>query len=234
MMLANQTWERRRPYMKRAIELDLARNPGEPYSVVEIGSWAGESAILWADAIRDHNEGVGRVVCVDPWLPYFSDTDVDRAPKLAQMEDALKNNEIYRLFLHNVRASGHERRVEPQRGKSDDVLPQLGEQEFDLVFVDGLHTYSQVIKDLHNSDRLVRQGGLLCGDDLELQDHEVDRELTRQNKEIDCILDERSNEHYHPGVTLAVSEFFGCEVSAYEGFWLMRKTASGWAKVDLG
>ncbi|MBI3441414.1 MAG: hypothetical protein HY052_06395, partial [Proteobacteria bacterium] len=38
--------------------------------------------------------------------------------------------------------------------------------------------------------------------------------------------------YYHPGVTLAVAEVFG-EVSAWEGFWAMRKTEYGWIKVNL-
>src|SRR5690348_4877464 len=45
-----------------------------PLNILEIGSWAGASAISWALALRDTRHP-GRITCVDPWEPYFSEVD---------------------------------------------------------------------------------------------------------------------------------------------------------------
>ena len=78
-----------------------------PIRVLEIGSWAGSSAIAWANALRKSGKG-GSIVCVDPWIPYAS------APR--SMDDALYDDMIYRLFQHNVRVSGVESMIEVRRG----------------------------------------------------------------------------------------------------------------------
>ena len=150
------------------------------------------------------------------------------------MEKALKNQKIFNLFVHNIAAAQHDDIIKVYRGYSDEVLPTLRDNQFNLVFVDGSHSYSQVIKDLKNCRRLVCNGGILCGDDLELQKHEINlKDAEEKKNKDDCILDERSNTYFHPGVTLAVGEFFGGKVSNFEGFWAMGKTISGWEKVEL-
>src|SRR5262245_33798859 len=38
--------------------------------MIEVGSWAGQSTVLWAQAIHElHIQG--KLIVVDPWLPYF-------------------------------------------------------------------------------------------------------------------------------------------------------------------
>ncbi len=78
----------------------------------------------------------------------------------------------------------------------------------------------------------------MCGDDLELQVSEINLENAKKNIDSDFIPDPKTNNWFHPGVTLAVGEFFG-EVSVWEGFWAMRKRGASWEKVvweelDLG
>jgi hypothetical protein len=75
-------------------------------------------------------------------------------------------------------------------------------------------------------------GGYICGDDLELQMGEVDRNLASAHRDKDLVRDASTGTDFHPGVTLAVGEFFG-EVSAYAGFWVMQKAGGAWRKVAL-
>lgn len=68
---------------------------------------------------------------------------------------------------------------------------------------------------------------------MELQRDEIDIMYAKENREKDYILDAKTTKPFHPGVTFAVWEFFGGEVSSWDGFWAMRKTESGWQKIIL-
>ncbi len=200
--------------------------------ILEVGAWAGWSAIVWAKALKDSKQNAGAVVCVDPWTSYL-DLAANRTPVYRAMEAATKRDAIVRLFYHNVRASGYAAAVHPFRGTSDCCLPMLRDGWFHLVFIDGDHSYAAVKRDLENAGRLVCDGGLLCGDDLDLQFEDLDAERLREDLHCDYALDPKSKERFHPGVTLAVWEFFRQRVSSWDGLWAMRKVGNGWKSVEL-
>jgi predicted O-methyltransferase YrrM len=180
-----------------------------PIRVLEIGSWAGSSAIAWANALRESGNG-GSIVCVDPWIPYAS------APR--SMDDALYDDMIYRLFQHNVRVSGVESMIEVRRGDSRAVLGTLATASFDVAYIDGDHSYAVVHSDIAQSIRITRPGGVVCGDDLERQRHELPDDLYA-----DAFASGEDFIHgFHPGVTRAVAEHFG-PVPAWDGFWAVSK-----------
>ena len=52
--------------------------------------------------------------------------------------------------------------------------------------------------------------------------HEVDGDFARAQTTADWLVDAKSGQGYHPGVTVAVAEGFG-QVSSYGGYWLMRR-----------
>lgn len=224
----------RHPLMSLLVKLECSNQSGKPFRILEIGSWAGASAVTWADAIKKYNSGNGCLVCVDGWVPYIHTQGIGDVYDI--MTDALRKNTIYSLFENNIQATGHSDIVRTFKGNSEDVLPFLKDQSFEVVYIDGSHAYSNAIKDLENSARLVVDGGILCGDDLELQIDQIDIENAKANQEKDCIVDPKSGGHFHPGVTLAVAKFFGGGseiVSNYSGFWAMRKSGQTWEKVNL-
>ncbi|MBI4370354.1 MAG: class I SAM-dependent methyltransferase [Elusimicrobia bacterium] len=222
----------RAAWLAKCARAELKNFKNHEFRILEIGSWAGSSAVIWARAIK--NSAVkGSVLCVDPWEPYINQENIGCSQTPLVMERALQKGQIYELFLHNIRACGMEDIVQHRKGPSDQVLPTLSEQTFHIVYIDGSHFYSQVIKDLENSERLIIEGGILCGDDLDLQRHEIVVAHAQENRERDYIRDLKLDKPFHPGVTLAVAEFFGGEVSCYEGFWAMRKTKFGWQKIYL-
>ena len=200
--------------------------------VLEVGSWAGWSAIVWAQALKDCGQQTGAVVCVDPWTSYL-DLNANRTPVYRAMAAATKRDAIVRLFYHNVRTAGHATAVHPFRGTSDCCLPMLRDMAFHLVFIDGDHSYAAVKRDLENASRLVSDGGVLCGDDLELQFPDLDEAKLREDLHCDYPLDPKTKGRFHPGVTLSVWEFFGQRVSGWDGLWAMRKAGSAWKPVDL-
>jgi Flp pilus assembly protein TadD/predicted O-methyltransferase YrrM len=224
----------RHAIMQRMVQEECRSRAESPFHILEIGSWAGGSAITWAEALKKVHAGRGRVVCVDPWRVYFDPARLDPTgfAVYQEMAEALQKDEIFPLFLHNIRAAGHDDLILPFRGASEDVLPLFREGTFDMLFVDGDHAYQEVRKDLSRAAALVREGGILCGDDLERQLYQLDAAQARQQQENDYVLDPASGIYYHPGVTLAVGEFFG-EVSCWEGFWAMRRRGEGWEQVQL-
>lgn len=122
--------------------------------------------------------------------------------------------------------------VEIRKGWSQDELPKLPAGMYDLVYIDGDHTYEGVKSDIANAAGLVRSGGILCGDDLELQAHECDLAILNTQPNIDQHYDPAVDAYFHPGVTKAVNETFG-QVSSWYGFWAMQKMDDGWVPVSL-
>jgi len=207
-------------------------HPGARCQVLEIGSWTGGSAITWAKALD--TAGVdGQVVCIDKWEVRFeAPTNVDEIYK--EMTRVASSGEAERLFWHNVRAAGVEKRIVLLRGLSQEILPLLEARHFSIVFVDGSHMYQDVFHDIRSAMTLVQEDGIVCGDDLDLQRTECSESGLQQGIALhtDYQLDEQTGTWYHPGVTAAVEELLG-PVSVWEGFWAMRRAADAWQSVEL-
>jgi predicted O-methyltransferase YrrM len=93
----------------------------------------------------------------------------------------------------------------------------LRDRSFDLIYVDGSHIYGDVKRDLEQASRLIRPGGLICGDDLDQAPTADLLAIARQHLEDDThVLPDGSA--IHPGVMLAVTEAFG-DVRSEGGFW---------------
>lgn len=212
--------------------IDAVRAKDRNVDVLEVGSWAGASAVTWARGLEARGLN-GKVLCVDSWLPYF-DTNLNRERVYADMNEAAASGDIFQLFIHNIKACGVQSRVEYRKGDSLSVLPALDDGLFDIVYLDGSHQYNQVIFDIEQAIRLVSTGGIICGDDLELQrdqlvEHEHRNAMTTVR---DYVESKTNNCWYHPGVTEAVGERFG-RVSAWSGFWAVRREANSWGTVEL-
>lgn len=233
--VAAQGLPHRHVSMRALIASECNTRQVEHFKVVEIGSWAGQSALLWAESIERNNSRKGLVVCVDPWLPFEMLRRQPRGWPYTQMRRSIARGKVYKLFCHNVRASGFQDMVIPLQGSSHQMLPLLRKSAFDLVYVDGDHRYESVLTDLALSSQLVKEGGILCGDDLELQLHEVDRDSHAEGlrRVLDFIPDPVAGVSYHPGVTQAVGEYFDTPVTMWHGFWAMRKSGESWSRVKI-
>jgi SAM-dependent methyltransferase len=148
------------------------------------------------------------------------------------MATALVTNQAYEIFLHNASLAGKRVTVRPIRALSEGALPSFDDATFDIVYVDGCHYYREALFDMTEGRRLLKEGGILCGDDLELQPAECDLDTARRHLRTDYIRDPRSGRPYHPGVTLAIHELFG-RVSSFSGFWAMRKQGGTFREVSF-
>lgn len=228
-------------YMQATVHLLTQVRRGQPLRILEIGSWVGASALTWLDALDRYAEGKGEVWCCDLWEPYLEVTP-ERAIHASgvlpaedvglAMDVAAKAGVAEALFDYNVARAGGNGRVVRIKGDSARVLTGLASESFDLVYIDGDHRMEAVRRDVAEAKRLVRRGGIVSGDDLEHQLHEVDGDFARAQTTADWLVDPKSGQGYHPGVTVAVAEGFG-QVSAYGGYWLMRRVGDAFQQVSL-
>lgn len=219
-LAASQCTYKRQPWMRLLLRRELGRTTG-PYRLLEVGSWAGQSTLLWAGVCNEVNRGT--VFCVDHW---------NASPNVpTHMQRAVRHDRIFQLFLFNVRASGLASRIVPIRGASERVLPVLAPQ-FDFVYLDADHAYSSFLCDLRHGMALTKMGGILCGDDLELSPAQVDVGHATTHREANYIRDPRSGEMFHPGVNRGLADMFGeAEIKVWDGFWAMRRTPEGYVSV---
>ncbi|KQO79777.1 class I SAM-dependent methyltransferase [Rhizobium sp. Leaf262] len=221
----------RKAYMASTVS-HLCSNGFKRINILELGAWAGASTITWAQALR--KSGVtGQVHCVDIWSPYF-DLEANDSSLYAAMNEVAETGEIFRIFESNLRAAGVSDIVGWTRGTTKDVLPTIADQSYDIVFVDASHIYKEVLFDIREAKRIVADGGIICGDDLELFIDQVDVDAMNGfiERGIDFKLDPGTKTPYHPGVTRAIAETFD-KVSMLEGFWAIQRHGEGWALVDL-
>lgn len=88
--------------------------------------------------------------------------------------------------------------------------------------------------DIANAAPLVRDGGLICGDDLEVLYPECNQALCAKWAELgaEYVRDPQTGLWFHPGVTLAVWRHFG-PVSRWGLTWAMQRRGDGWAPIIL-
>jgi predicted O-methyltransferase YrrM len=221
----------RQLFMTGIVWLLGAETSSRPLSILEVGSWTGGSALTWGEALIRYSAPRGRLTCVDLWEP-FSDIDANRAPFYAQADKALKDGIVFESFLKNIAPLQNEIDVDVRKGDSARVMASLPSASFDIVYLDGNHTYPAVRADIINGQSLVRDGGIICGDDLEIQAADINDEVAIESPNIDYMALPGTKTWFHPGVTLAVGEILG-HVSSWEGFWAMRKVQGNWQPVTL-
>jgi predicted O-methyltransferase YrrM len=228
-MLGVQSAGRR--YLAQVAAVSTLRRTSHPLRVLEIGSWLGASALTWAHAIDRFSPHGGSVLCVDAWRSYFSREHIELFDHYRVMHELAESGEAYRIFLHNASTAPGRVPVGHLRSSSDDAFQRLAGERFDLIYIDGAHDYRQAVRDILSAKRLVADGGLICGDDLELQLGDY-RPIGDAEAALDYVMDDAIGKGFHPGVTRAVHEALG-RVSVYDGFWVMRRAGETYVPVDL-
>ena len=79
---------------------------------------------------------------------------------------------------------------------------------------------------------MVENHGIICGDDLNMQMKDIDKDFAINSKNKDFIRDPKTERNYHPGVTIAINEICG-DVSSWGGYWAMQKIDDDWKKISL-
>jgi precorrin-6B methylase 2 len=141
-------------------------------SIVEIGSFLGRSTLALLSGINPN----GKVYAIDPF-----DVNVYKSQQDPEY------SEIYEKFVENTKDF---KNLEIIRDKSCNAAIQLKNERFDMIFIDGDHTYEAVKKDIELW--LPKTKRIICGHDY--------------------------NTHYS-SVVLAVKDTLG-PVDVYENIWI--------------
>lgn len=70
---------------------------------------------------------------------------------------------VYQRFMN--RLANYSNRFSLLRDYSDNVVDKVEDDSFDVVFIDGLHTYEQLTKDCANFYSKLKTGGIFAGHD---------------------------------------------------------------------
>ena len=115
-------------------------------TMIEIGSYIGESTVLFAEHFK-------HVLSIDPFLNDYDEND--DACKFADFEI------VYKKFTENI--SKHHN-ITHIRKLSCDAIEHI-KDKVDFVYIDGLHTYDQVKKDIANYRKIIKENGVIGGHD---------------------------------------------------------------------
>ena len=104
--------------MQGLVKKEILGSKNQEFKILEVGSYAGNSATTWAEAIQGSGQKF-KIVCVDRWGSYVKPEKdmINKAPMI--MDKALENDKIFKLFNYNISAAGISKMVTPIRGESD-------------------------------------------------------------------------------------------------------------------
>ena len=161
--------------MEYDTRFELLKSLVTPNSVIcEIGVWKGQFAEQLLSLQPRH------LILVDPFVGTVSSGDENG------------NNVVDAYLPLEYLILNQKYKYDPKvilfRGYSHELLPHFAKQSFDIIYIDGDHSYQGVKNDLALARQLVKRGGYICG-----HDYEMNPNKTKNN--------------YNFGVKQAVDEF---------------------------
>jgi len=149
--MKDQFYEMRSSEQKEGLEqmIEWINNisPTSEMSIIEIGSYIGESTLMFADNFKE-------VISVDPYVNDYDQNDL--ACSYAPFD------KVYHQFLNNTLSIPN---IKSIRDTSQNAFSILKEQQWDAVYIDGSHTLEGVHYDMTHYKTLIKPGGFVCGHD---------------------------------------------------------------------
>jgi len=117
--------------------------------MVEIGSYVGDSTVVFAKNFKT-------VYCIDPWVNGYDKND----------EASYKHDMgvVMSVFDENIKPYDNVIKI---RGYSDREHQRFNIHSLDMVYIDALHTYEGVKKDVYLWEKKIKKGGYLAGHDYQ-------------------------------------------------------------------
>ena len=181
--------------------------------VLEIGTYFGEGT---TKVFIDELSNQASFFVMDKWSEYISTTDKAKTPFYRIMDGMsyFATTNTLRV-IREAECMKDSPSITMIRRSSNDLF--LADNFFDLVFIDGSHYYQDVRCDIELALRILKPGGIICGDDLEILPSANLAAVAKQYLDHDFVPDKDSLE-FHPGVALAVYELLGT-VEMKAGTW---------------
>ena len=111
----------------------------QPKQVLEIGTYTGYSAICLAAGLKENGE--------------LHTIDI--------------NEELYDMCQSYFEKAGLSKKIIQHIGHAADIIPRI-DCIFDLVFIDGDHSFEGALKDFQNYYPKIKKGGIFAGHDIQL------------------------------------------------------------------
>ena len=142
-----QTWMRDQEGTEGLLDLIKELGDNSDKTMIEIGSFVGESTVLFAQSF-------GSVTAIDPFMEGYDDKD--------PTSNLFEFDNVYETYLDRVTKHSN---VQTLVMTSNEACEVLKFNEFDFIYIDGLHTYEGVKTDITNYLPLVKKGGVIGGHD---------------------------------------------------------------------
>ena len=133
-------------YLDGLLDMIISIGDTSNMSMIEIGSYTGESTIIFAEHFK-------KVISIDPFLNYYDNNDA--ASNLGNLDD------VYMKFIERTNKFENIFHI---KEKSENAIDYLKEK-VDFVYIDGIHTYEQVKKDINNYIGIIKDNGIIGGHD---------------------------------------------------------------------
>jgi len=142
---------------KSAIEYAIEQTIDLVGSSVEVGSFEGRSAVFTANLLDPQT-----LICVDPWSPI---------PEATYEVQMYGEREIFGIFEENIEA-GTNGNVRYYKTTWEDYFadlqhPDAPDKEIKYLYLDGPHTYDNVLESLKVITPHIVSGGVMIGDDYD-------------------------------------------------------------------
>lgn len=197
---------------------------------LEVGSFAGASALTWSWGIQELFGGHGSVMCLDTWDD-IEEIDGDGKDRPFSKEMLTTAFEVFKVNVTHCSCAG---RIDYSKTDLRTFAESYNGPAFDLIYIDADHSFQAVLDDINLAGGLLADEGILFGDGLTLQANDVDLDALQDAvmSAVHFMQDPKTGINYHPGVSAAVWKTFG-EVSNYGPTWFVRKSTSGWESINL-
>lgn len=117
--------------------------------VVEVGSYVGDSTRIFADNFE-------QVIAIDPWKNFYDEKD--------QSSYKFPMSVIEGQFEELVAEKGNIIKI---KTTSLEGAKQFSNDSIDMVYIDAVHRYKEVVEDLHAWYPKVKHGGIVAGHDFQ-------------------------------------------------------------------
>jgi|APGre2960657444_1045066.scaffolds.fasta_scaffold00584_8 predicted O-methyltransferase YrrM len=119
-------------------------------NMVEVGSYQGESTIIFADNIN----GLQELHAIDPWSNGYAPGDAcsDKYPM-----SVVESNFDIRTKNFSV--------IKKHKTTSKEFVKEIADGSLDFVYIDGDHSYNSCKEDINMWLPKIKQGGIIAGHD---------------------------------------------------------------------
>lgn len=144
-------------------------------NILEIGCYEGLSSVFFADNLLNNKDST--LICVDPFLN-INDND---------HTEYLKNNEEQN-FDYNIKNCKNNDKITIHKITSDEFF-KTNDKYFNFIYIDGCHEPEFILRDMKNSFKYLKKGGIMWMDDY-LGDDGI-----KIKKTMDSFLKEYENQY---------------------------------------